>query len=126
MNGRKILAGGTRYEMIIHGQPVYEGANDPRMGDLHNNSDPGHFGHIELARPVYHQGFLANVVLKSLRCICFHCSRIVVDIENDFKCRKAVANIYNRKRRLAEINNLMVKKIMLHTNYYLDGCYMIL
>ena len=74
--------------MIIHGQPVYEGANDPRMGDLHNNSDPGHFGHIELARPVYHQGFLANVVLKSLRCICFNFSRIVLDIENDFKCQR--------------------------------------
>ena len=75
VNGRKIPASGTRYEMIIHGHPVYEFANDPRMGDLHNNSDPGHFGHIELVRPVYHQGFLANTVLKSLRCICFHCNR---------------------------------------------------
>ena len=46
VNGRKILAGGTRYEMIIYGQPVYEGENDPRTGDSHNNSDPGHFAHI--------------------------------------------------------------------------------
>ena len=86
MNGRKIPTGVTRYETSIHGQPVYEGVNDPRMGDLHNNSDPGHFGHIELARTVYYQGFLANVMLKSLRCICFNCSRIVLDIENVSGC----------------------------------------
>ena len=110
VNDRKLPTGVTRYGTSIHGQPMYEGANDPRMGDLHNNFDPGHFGHIELARPVYHQGFSANVVLKSLRCICFHCSRIVVDIENNFKCRKAVANIHNHKRRLAEIKNLLRNK----------------
>ena len=58
VNGRKIPPGITRYETQINGQPVYGGANDPRMGDLHNKSDPGHFGHIDLARPGYHQGFI--------------------------------------------------------------------
>lgn len=41
VNNRKIPAGITRYETSINGQPVYGGANDPRMGDIHNASDPG-------------------------------------------------------------------------------------
>ena len=41
VNNRKIPAGITRYETTINGQPVYGGANDPRMGDIHSTSDPG-------------------------------------------------------------------------------------
>ncbi len=41
VNNRKIPMGITRYETTINGQPVYGGANDPRMGDIHNISDPG-------------------------------------------------------------------------------------
>ena len=36
---------------------------------------PGHFGHISLAQPVYHPGYITNV-LKVLRCICSHCGRL--------------------------------------------------
>ncbi len=110
VNGRKIPAGVTRYETSIHGQPVYGGANDPRMGDLHNKSDPGHFGHIELAKPVYHQGFLSTVVLKALRCVCYHCSRLVVVMEDDYKTKKAVQTIHNRKRRLDALHGLLRNK----------------
>jgi DNA-directed RNA polymerase II subunit RPB1 len=81
-------------QTYVAGQPVYGGVNDPRLGDLH---DPGYLGHIELARPVYHQGFI-DVTLKALRCVCFHCSRIKME-EGEYKfqmCRK----IRNRKRRL--------------------------
>ena len=41
VNNWKIPAGITRYETTINGQPVYGGANDPRMGDIHSTSDPG-------------------------------------------------------------------------------------
>eukprot|EP00523_Entomoneis_sp_CCMP467_P002521 CAMPEP_0168762276 /NCGR_PEP_ID=MMETSP0724-20121128/23756_1 /TAXON_ID=265536 /ORGANISM="Amphiprora sp., Strain CCMP467" /LENGTH=128 /DNA_ID=CAMNT_0008811427 /DNA_START=165 /DNA_END=551 /DNA_ORIENTATION=- len=51
INGRKVPAGVTRYETQVNGQPVYGGANDPRLGNLHDKSDPGYFGHIELAKP---------------------------------------------------------------------------
>ena len=54
---------------------MYGGVNDPRLGNLHDKSDPGYFGHLELARPVYHQGYF-NVTLKTLRCICFNCGRL--------------------------------------------------
>lgn len=39
---------------------------------------PGHFGHIELARPVFHAGFLVKVK-KILECICFSCGKLKVD-----------------------------------------------
>jgi len=39
---------------------------------------PGHFGHVELAKPVFHVGFLVKTV-KILRCVCFYCSRLLVE-----------------------------------------------
>lgn len=39
---------------------------------------PGHFGHIELAKPVFHVGFI-KTVHSILRCICLHCSRLLAD-----------------------------------------------
>lgn len=39
---------------------------------------PGHFGHIELAKPVFHVGFLGKT-MKILRCVCFFCSKLLVD-----------------------------------------------
>ena len=39
---------------------------------------PGHFGHIELAKPVFHVGFLVKT-MKVLRCVCFFCSKLLVD-----------------------------------------------
>ena len=39
---------------------------------------PGHFGHIELKKPVYHIGFI-DIVKKILQCICFSCSRLKID-----------------------------------------------
>jgi DNA-directed RNA polymerase beta' subunit len=39
---------------------------------------PGHFGHIELAKPVFHVGFV-NKIMKVLRCVCYSCSKLLVD-----------------------------------------------
>ena len=41
---------------------------------------PGHFGHMELHRPVLHGGFI-NRIRKVLECVCFFCSRIKIDQE---------------------------------------------
>ena len=38
---------------------------------------PGHFGHIELARPVYHI-CLIDVVRKLLKVFCYNCSKLLV------------------------------------------------
>lgn len=37
----------------------------------------GHFGHIELAKPVFHIGFISKAI-KILRCVCFYCSKLLV------------------------------------------------
>lgn len=56
-----------------------------RAGDM--MSCPGHFGHIELARPVIHVGFL-RTVYSVLRCVCWNCSNLLVNVESlDFKVR---------------------------------------
>ncbi|KAL7317088.1 DNA-directed RNA polymerase II core subunit rpo21 [Mucor circinelloides] len=73
-------------------KPRNGGLLDPRMGTIDRNYKcqtcgegmaecPGHFGHIELAKPVYHIGFLTKVK-KILECVCFHCSKLKVDESN--------------------------------------------
>lgn len=69
----------------LDGAPVHGGLNDLRMG-VNNNSQrcstcgetkycQGHFGRIELKKPVYHVGLLP-VVVKVLKCICHKCGRL--------------------------------------------------
>ncbi|KAJ8608431.1 hypothetical protein CTAYLR_010334 [Chrysophaeum taylorii] len=85
---RAVEAGITKYETWVNGQGVYGGVNDPRMGDLSDKDDPGHFGHIELARPVYHLGFLKTAITV-LRCVCFHCSKVLGRSDEDARVRNA-------------------------------------
>ncbi|TXT08619.1 hypothetical protein VHUM_02747 [Vanrija humicola] len=42
---------------------------------------PGHFGHIELARPVFHAGFIVKVK-KILECVCYSCGKLKVDLRD--------------------------------------------
>lgn len=69
-------------------EPVQNGLFDPRMGvvDLGKTCPtcgqrhtfcPGHFGHIELARPVFAVQFF-EIVRRCLRCVCVHCSSILL------------------------------------------------
>lgn len=66
------------------------GLADPRMGTIDRNFKcatcgegmaecPGHFGHIELARPVFHVGFLVKVK-KILESICVNCGKLKADL----------------------------------------------
>jgi len=70
-------------------KPKLGGLMDPRMGTIDRNFKcqtcgegmsecPGHFGHIELARPVFHPGFIVKVK-KILECICVNCGRLKAD-----------------------------------------------
>ena len=103
----EIEPGITKFERYRNGKPVYGGVEDPRMGSLDFNNHcktcdcsyggsgskmddcPGHFGHIELARPVYHCGFIEEAI-KILRCVCYHCSRVLID-PNDPKDKPALS-----------------------------------
>lgn len=81
---------------------LYEKNNEPKIGGLMDsrmgpydknilcktckndiNICPGHFGHIELAVPVYNI-FYMNQIIKILNCICKYCSKILIDY-NDKK-----------------------------------------
>ena len=42
---------------------------------------PGHFGHLELHKPVFHPGFLVKTI-KIMRCVCFYCSKLLVNPTN--------------------------------------------
>lgn len=70
---------------------------------------PGHFGHLELAKPVFHIGFLTKT-LKILRCVCFYCGRLLID-----KSAPRVLEILkktgtNSKKRLTMIYDLCKAK----------------
>ena len=82
----------TKHDTFDKEIPVIKGLFDPRMGvtDIckvcktcgeKNISCPGHFGHIEIARPVYHYHFI-NQLIKTLKCICFRCSKLLISKEN--------------------------------------------
>ena len=63
---------------------------------------PGHFGHTELAEPVFHFAFMNN--LKTiLQCVCLKCTRIIVDKDKDF-----IKKLKNKKEkhRLKELREL--------------------
>eukprot|EP00930_Biecheleria_cincta_P027863 TRINITY_DN1948_c0_g2_i1.p1 TRINITY_DN1948_c0_g2~~TRINITY_DN1948_c0_g2_i1.p1 ORF type:complete len:1844 (-),score=374.06 TRINITY_DN1948_c0_g2_i1:76-5607(-) len=98
-------------DVYHHGQPIRGGVNDPRMGPLDVRtkcetcgedlmSCPGHWGHVTLARPMFHWGFMkaTNNVLRS---VCFYCSKLLAD-PKDLKMQKAV-NIISKKKRLQAV-----------------------
>ena len=108
--------------------PVIKGLFDPRMGTTdmgkicntcgQKNIDcPGHFGHINLARPVYNIHFM-QYVLKILNCICFKCSKLLVDKGNIY-----IKEILKKtpKKRFDTIYN-ECKKINRCGKFTNDGC----
>jgi hypothetical protein len=58
---------------------------------------PGHFGHIELAQPVYHGGMI-EYIRKVLRCVCFNCSKLLLhkDLREEMKKIKSYTARFNR------------------------------
>ena len=73
-------------------EPVSNGLFDTRMGVIErgprcatceNDSTlcPGHFGHINLALPVFYVHFMPYVV-KLLYCVCFRCSNLLIKKNN--------------------------------------------
>ena len=76
-------------ETYEKGRPKRGGLSDPRMGTMDramkcetdgmsSTDTPGYFGHLELAKPVFHHGFIKNVV-SVLRCVGFSSSKLMID-----------------------------------------------
>ncbi|MHA1486493.1 MAG: DNA-directed RNA polymerase subunit A', partial [Promethearchaeota archaeon] len=88
MSAARIITADTYDE---DGLPIPSGLMDQRLGTIEPgqrcqtcgnlvSNCMGHFGHIELARPVIHVGY-AKKVLKVLRSICPECSRLLLTDE---------------------------------------------
>lgn len=121
----------TKTDTYNANTPVVNGLFDPRMGVIDYNDVcvtchqkntfcPGHFGHIKLAKPVFYVQFF-DIVLKVLKCVCFKCSKLLIDPESP-----EVKNILNRKlsrqkkwEALYKICSKTKKKCGQFTN---DGC----
>ena len=84
----------TKRETYDKEIPVVKGLFDIRMGTtdmgklcntcgLNNMGCPGHFGHIELARPVYNYQFM-DIIVKILKCICLRCSKLLINKDKPF------------------------------------------
>jgi len=72
------------------GTPIDSGLMDLRLGTIEPGQRcrtcgnqvgdcPGHFGVMELARPVIHVGYAKSIIYKLLRSTCRTCSRILLD-----------------------------------------------
>ena len=96
----------TKYETYDKNVPVVKGLFDLRMGTtdmgkkcntcgLNNKGCPGHFGHIELARPVYHYHFI-DMTVKILKCVCCSCGKLLVNRDQRIAPKTLVQLGYNR------------------------------
>ena len=100
-------------------EPKYGGLFDPRMGVIERKykcktceqtyiNCPGHFGHIELTKPILIYEYLSYVI-KILKCVCVRCSKLLVnkkhiEIQNIMK-------IKNNKKRFTKLINFNMPKI---------------
>ncbi|KAJ3006426.1 DNA-directed RNA polymerase II subunit rpb1, partial [Thoreauomyces humboldtii] len=106
----------------------YETENNPKLGGLldrrlgttdrnfkcatcgENMTDcPGHFGHIDLAKPVYHAGLIKKVK-KVLECVCYHCGKLKVGADNVRFL--ALQRTSNKARRFEEVWSMCKSKMI--------------
>ncbi|CAM0951685.1 unnamed protein product [Alopecurus aequalis] len=104
-----------------------DGLSDPKLGAAVNHKRearcatcdagsaecPGHFGHLVLAKPIFHIGFM-QTVLAVLRCVCINCSKLLA---NEDILTKAL-RIRNSKDRLKYLSEACKR----HTKCLEDDC----
>ncbi|KTW31322.1 DNA-directed RNA polymerase II subunit rpb1 [Pneumocystis jirovecii RU7] len=101
-------------------RPRIGGLLDPRLGTIDRNFKcqtcgesmaecPGHFGHIELAKPVFHIGFLMKIK-KILECVCLNCGKLKAD-ENSPKFLES-QRYRDPKSRLIAVWNICKTKMI--------------
>jgi len=118
----------TKFETYDKDIPVVKGLFDIRMGvtdrdiicatcNQKNTCCPGHFGHIELAKPVLNYHFIQNI-LKIMKCVCFKCSKLLIDKESEL-CK--IISKKSSKVRWSEVYNLC-SKVKSCGQETIDGC----
>lgn len=95
-------------ESYLGNESTYGGLFDPRMGVIEHNKVcvtcqqkntfcPGHFGHINLAKPVFYVQFF-DIVKKLLKCVCFRCSKLLID-PNSPEVKALLSKRMSRQKR---------------------------
>ena len=109
-------------------EPKRGGLIDSRLGSVDNHIDcatcglnntycVGHFGHIDLAEPIFHILYLPYVK-KILSCICLRCSKLLVH-KNEEEIADMLKN-KSEKARMIEIRALVKNITSCQKKYY--GC----
>lgn len=121
----------TATELFSGAIPVTNGLMDERMGvidhgrvcrtcESKNTMCTGHFGCITLARPVflcqYHE-----IVRKLLRCVCFRCSKLLLDIERP-EIKAFLAKKTSRQKRWDFMYKLATAKTLRCGTQTIHGC----
>ena len=99
-------------------EPIIGGLFDPRMGVIDHNKIcqtceqkntfcPGHFGHIELAKPLFYIQFF-DIVKKLMKCVCFKCSKLLID-KNQAELKKILNKKISRQKKFEFIYKLCSK-----------------
>ncbi len=97
----------NRTDTYTGNEPVINGLFDSRMGVLEHNKVcstceqknifcPGHFGHIVLAKPVFHAMFF-DITRKILKCVCYRCSKILISPNTPSDMKTDMAKIMSIK-----------------------------
>ncbi len=120
----------TKTDTYVGTEPVISGLFDPRMGIIDHNAQcstcyqkntfcPGHFGHITLSKPVFYIQFF-NTVKKLLKCVCYRCSKLLIDPESD-NVKTILNKKFSRQKRW-ELLYKLCYKIKRCGQDNLDGC----
>ena len=111
----KEINGINQTDMFTEGQATRGGLLDSRLGTtdinticatcgLIDNECHGHFGHTDLAEPVFHYGYL-DTVKNILSCICLRCSKLLI-YKNEDEIQQILNTTKPGKARFAEIRKL--------------------
>ena len=101
------------------------GLSDPRLGTMDRSVKcltdgcgvldcPGYFGHIELAKPIYHVHFLKTIV-KVLRCVSYRTSKLLIS-KDDVMYKKCLRIRNPEYRQRAFLKLCQPKRIDLDGN----------
>jgi DNA-directed RNA polymerase II subunit RPB1 len=111
-------------------EPVIGGLFDNRMGVIEHNKIcktceqrhtfcPGHFGHIQLAKPVFYIQFF-DIVRKILKCVCWRCSKLLVD--GSSADIQAILNKKISRQKRFELIYKVCSKVKRCGQETVDGC----
>jgi len=106
------IYGINRPESYNEYTPVKNGLMDSRLGTCDHflncatcgqNQElcPGHFGHIELAEPVYHFNYL-EILKNVLKCICLSCNNLLIRVDDKLEDKLKNKSNSNRFKYVKE------------------------